>query len=265
MQEKSIAFQDKQGRKIVGTLLIPEGKGPFPAVIVCHGFKGNRNEKHIKAIAEAISDKGLVTLRADFTKEPGESSLPFADMTVSYELEVLDQAVNYLKTLPEVNQEKIGLTGHSLGGLLVAWYTAAHPEIKAAAPLSGVYSFPRLLERRRGEGITRGLKEEAEEKGFVYVYSKSQKRDLKIRDAFFQDAQKYEMDEVIDSLVGPILVVAGTADEAVTIDHAQHYYDRAFSKEKQLKIIKGADHSYTKEGNLDEVTEAVSNWFAKTL
>jgi len=261
MSEKQIEFLDKQGRKIVGTLLLPAGAGPFPAIVICHGFKGNRNERQNSKLAEAITQKGIITLRFDFTNEPGESSLPFQDMTISYELEVLDQAVNHLKALPATDKERIGLTGHSLGDLIVAWYAAGHPEIKAIATLSGVYSFLEMWKRVYGEEITKEL----QEKGFSYVYSNTLKKDLRIKEDFYKDAQKYEMDKVIDSLVCPILVVAGTADEAVSIDHAQHYYDRAFSKTKELEIIKGADHIYSKEGNLEQLVDSVSSWFSKTL
>src|SRR3989344_971678 len=96
MKERFIEFKDKQGRRIVGDYIVPEWTKPLPAVIVCHGFKGNRNQRHIKAIAEEISKLGAATLRFDFTHDPGESSLPFADMTVSYELEVLDEAVKFV-------------------------------------------------------------------------------------------------------------------------------------------------------------------------
>lgn len=261
MKERKITFQDKQGRKIVGTLLIPDWNKPLPVVIICHGFKGNQNQTHIKTIAQELTRTGLVTLRFDFTNDPGESSLPFADMTISYEIEVLDQAIKFIKKEKEIDPDKIALTGHSLGGLVVAWYAALHPEISAICPLSAVYSFSQMWQYAFGEAMTQEMKE----KGFAFVFSKHLNKRLKIKEGFYQDAINYDMDKVIDSLVCPILVVAGTADEAVTIDHAQHFYDRSFSRNKQLKIIKGSDHNYTREGNLDEVKTAVTLWFEKIL
>lgn len=261
MQERQISFKDKQGRNIVGTFLLPEWTKPLPAVIVCHGFKGNRNQIHIREIAEELTRKGLATLRFDFTQEPGESSLPFAEMTVSYELEVLDEAVKFLKSQKEINSEKIGIAGHSLSGLVIGWYSARHPEVASIATLSGVYSFEEMWRKTYGESIIQEFKE----KGFAYVFSQSLNRPLKIKESFYEDALKYNMDKVIDNLVCPILVVHGTADESVPIDHAQHFYDRSFSSGKELTVIKGADHNYTKPGNLEEVKAAVAKWFAKTL
>lgn len=258
MNEREISFQDKQGRKIVGTLTVPDWTKPLPAVIVCHGFKGNRNQAHIKAIAEAVTRTGLVTLRFDFTENPGESSLPFEDMTVSYELEVLDEAIEFLKSQEEINPEKIGITGHSLGGLVVSWYTAEHPEIKSLVTLSAVYSFRETFERHYSEWIR-----QAKEKGFGYVYSKSSDLNLKLRKAFYDDGINYEMDKVIENIICPVLVICGTSDGL--LNHSQNYFDRLIINNKKLKIIKGADHNYTKAGNLEKVKMVVADWFAKIL
>jgi len=261
MQQKKVEFSDKQKRPIIGDLLLPDSNSRKPVVIVCHGFKGNRNERHIRAIAEALTRPGLVTLRFDFTQVPGESSLPFANMTVSYELEVLDQAVAFTKTISEIDPEKIALVGHSLGGLVVGWYAATHPEIAAVAPLSGVYSFVDMWTKKYGEKTVRDFKE----KGFAYVFSKSLNRPLKINDSFYEDAINYDMDKVIENLSCPILAIHGTADEAVPLEHSKYFVDRSKSSQKQLKIVQGADHIYSKSKDLEEVKNSVADWFAKTL
>ena len=258
MNERIVEFKDKQGRKIVGTLLVPEWTKPLPAVIICHDFKGNRNQVHIKAIAEAVTRTGLATLRFDFTHDPGESSLPFEDMTVSYELEVLDQAVKFLKEQKEINPEKIGIAGHYLGGLVVSWYSANHPEIKALVPLSAVYSFTKSFESHYSDYI-----KEAREKGFGYVYSRSSRRNLKLNKSFYEDGVGYEMDKKIETINCPIMVLCGTKDSLLS--HTQNYFDRVQSGNKQLKIIKGSDHDYTNPEHLKQVCESVSSWFSETL
>lgn len=258
MTEKEISFQDKQGRKIVGTLIVPDRAGPFPAVILCHGFKGNQNEKHIKSLAERITSLGLVTLRFDFTKEPGKSSLPFEEMTVSYELEVLDEAVRYIKSIEEVDSERIGITGHSLGGLVVSWYSAGHLDIKSLATLSAVYSFSEIFKGKYEDWLV-----QSQEKGFGYVYSSSLNSNLKLLRSFYDDGINYEMDKVIEKVNCPVLVVCGTNDRL--LNHSQRYLDRLQVKTKDLKVIKGADHGYSEQEHLNQVVESVSNWFAETL
>ena len=258
MPEKVVEFQDKQGRKIVGTLIIPDGEGPFPAVIVCHGFKGDRNEVHIKEIAEEISKKDIITLRFDFVKDPGESLLPFEEMTVSYELEVLDQAFNYLKIVPQIDTSKIGLTGHSLGGLVVSWYAAEHPEIKSLVPLSAVYNFVQAFESHYGEWV-----QEAREKGVGNVFSSRTHQNLKLRREFYDDGASYDTNKVVENINCPVMVLCGTDDRLLS--HSQNYLDRLTASDKTLKIIEGANHVYSNPQHLEEVKTAVAEWFAKTL
>lgn len=261
MNEREVEFKDKQGRKIVGTLLTPDGTSPFPAVIICHGFRGNRNEEHIKEIAEKITDSGLASLRFDFTQDPGKSSLPFESMTVSYELEVLDEALRYIKSLKELDPERIGVAGHSLGGFLSACYTAEHPEIKSLALLSAVYNFRIMFEIAYGKDS----RDQVKERGFGESYSSSAGRNVKLKIGFYEDLEKHDMDSVVENLTCPVLVVHGTVDDSVSLDHAQHYFDRSQSQQKELKIIKGADHGYSKHEHLAEVATTVADWFAKTL
>lgn len=259
MKEEKVNFPDKQGRNIVGTLYLPDGNGPFPAVVLCHGFKGSKNQEHIKAIATEIAKKQIAVLTFDFTKDPGESSLPFEEMTVSYELEVLDQAFTFIKNHPQIDTNKIGISGHSLGGLVVSWYSATHPEIKALVPLSAVYGFLTMWKNMYGEEIVK----EMHEKGFSFVFSKHLNKKLRINKEFYDDAANYDMDQMVGNLECPILVVCGTDDKLLV--HAQHYFDRVNVQDKELKIIKSADHNYTNPENLEEVKTAVAAFFAKTL
>lgn len=187
--------------------------------------------------------------------------MPLEDISVSYELEVLDKALEFLKSQKEVNPEKIGLIGHSLGGMIAAWYTANHPEIKSLVTLAAVYDFLLMWNHYFGAEIANEMKE----KGFAMIYSNRLNRKLKMKVGFYEDAQKYIMDEAVERIACPFLVIAATADEAVTLNHAQHYFDKSLSEKKDLKIIRGANHTFSNPEHLEEVSNSVSAWFEKTL
>jgi esterase/lipase len=104
---------------------------------------------------------------------------------------------------------------------------------------------------------------EMEEKGFSHVYSQHLKRDLRINKSYYEDALNYDMDKVIEEINCPLLVVQGTADKLLS--HAQNYFDRSRVTNKQLKVVKEADHNYTNPEHLRQVKTAVAEWFAKTL
>ena len=121
---------------ICGSLTLPEGDGPFPAVILVHGSGPNdRNEQigpnlPFMDLAEQLSAQGVAVLRYDKrTYLYGSELAALTDITVQDE--TIDDAVyafEYLKTLDTINAEQIYIAGHSLGGYLIPRIAAQTPE-----------------------------------------------------------------------------------------------------------------------------------------
>lgn len=121
---------------ISGSLTLPEGDGPFPAVILVHGSGPNdRNEQigpnlPFMDLAEQLSAQGVAVLRYDKrTYLYGSELAALTDITVQDE--TIDDAVyafEYLKTLDSINAEQIYIAGHSLGGYLIPRIAAQTPE-----------------------------------------------------------------------------------------------------------------------------------------
>ncbi len=108
-----------------GTLTIPAGDGPFPAVLLITGSGlQNRDEeitgfKPFKVIAEKLAQNGIAVLRYDdrgFGKSKGEAKTAttrdFADDAAA--------GIKFLKSRPEIDKNKVGAFGHSEGGAIVA-------------------------------------------------------------------------------------------------------------------------------------------------
>ncbi|MDD8013628.1 MAG: alpha/beta fold hydrolase [Acidobacteriota bacterium] len=107
---------------LAGTLTIPEGKGPFPAVIMITGSgTQNRDEeifgfKPFRIIADHLTRKGIAVLRCD-DRGFGSQGAPGRYTSVDFASDVIAQA-NYLRGRKEIRQDKIGLFGHSEGGII---------------------------------------------------------------------------------------------------------------------------------------------------
>ncbi|MGO9801633.1 MAG: alpha/beta fold hydrolase [Candidatus Binatus sp.] len=124
--------------KLPGTLTIPKGKGPFPAVVLIEGSGPNDRDETVGAnhpfadIAQGLSSRGIVVLRYD-KRTYAYPQLDPQKTTVDEEV-IRDgvAAVGLLRARRDVEQDRIVLVGHSLGAMLA-------PEIaKQAWPIAGI-------------------------------------------------------------------------------------------------------------------------------
>jgi pimeloyl-ACP methyl ester carboxylesterase len=142
LSEDVIFTNEKAGIKLAGTLSIPEGDGPFPAVILITGSGSqNRNEelmghKPFWVIADYLSRNGIAVLRYD-DRGVGQSQNSSSPSTSADFAIDVESAFNYLKTNPKINPKVIGLAGHSEGGLIAPMAAAADDGIAFIISLAG--------------------------------------------------------------------------------------------------------------------------------
>lgn len=135
---KMIEFQ-ADGRTAGGYLVEPEGKGPFPALIVVHEWWGLND--HVKDIADRFAAQGYVALAPDLydgtvTRDSTKAGELMQGLDQKRALQTLNGAVNFLKSRPTLNPDKIGATGFCMGGTF-ALLLAQNPDVKASAPFYG--------------------------------------------------------------------------------------------------------------------------------
>lgn len=121
---EEVKYENKKAGIILsGTLTLPESGTNFPAVILISGSgPQNRDEelfdhKPFLVIADALTKQGIAVLRFD-DRGVGESGGEFKDATSEDFADDVMAGFEFLKTRKEINHVKIGLIGHSEGGMI---------------------------------------------------------------------------------------------------------------------------------------------------
>jgi len=265
--QKKISFKNNKGQKIVGILHKPNKKPCGHGVVICHGFKGYKEQAHLKSLSSALEHAGFVALRFDFTNEVGESFGKLENIKFSDHLADLKSAVDYISKQKNVDPKKIGLVGHSLGGQLVIHYAPTDKRIKAIVGLAGSYI--------RGKGKTslekKALEQRkvAKETGYFYIYSGRTKKRYKIKIDFYIDLIKHDTPSQAKKIKVPTMLLHGLKDSSVHISSSKTIY-KLLKQPKKLIEIKGAPHTW--RGNDDpgnkfqkKINPIVVNWFKKYL
>jgi alpha-beta hydrolase superfamily lysophospholipase len=135
---REVTFRSAAGNiRLAGTLLLPAGKGPFPAVALVSGSgPQDRDEtlmghKPFLVLADALARRGIASLRWDDRGTAASEGDPMGSTMDDFAADAR-AAVAFLRSLPEVQGNAIGIVGHSEGGL-IAPKVAADPSDRSVA------------------------------------------------------------------------------------------------------------------------------------
>jgi len=142
-REEEVAYDSKTpGVRIAGTLTLPPGPGPFPAVLLITGSGAqDRDEsllghKPFLVLADDLTRRGIAVLRVD-DRGTAKSTGNFAAATTFDFADDAQAGYEYLRTRKEIAPAKIGLVGHSEGGLIAPIVAARTPEVAFIVLLAG--------------------------------------------------------------------------------------------------------------------------------
>jgi hypothetical protein len=119
-----------------GILAIPEGAGPFPAVIVCHPhplYGGSMDNNVVYSLSEKLTQASLASFKFNF-RGVGRSQGDFGQGIG--EQEDVKAAISFISTVKEIDSERIGLAGYSAGAAFALLVGFNDDRIRALAAIS---------------------------------------------------------------------------------------------------------------------------------
>ncbi|MBL7698548.1 MAG: acetylxylan esterase [Chitinophagaceae bacterium] len=155
---RKITFQTRPGLFATANLYVPEGKGPFPAVINMNGhWREAKMAESVHSVAMSLVTNGYVCLSIDafgggergtvhgeyeyHGNNLGASMMNLGESLLGFQVSDNIRGVDLLTSLSYVDKQKIGATGASGGGNQTMWVTAIDERIKAAVPVVSVGTF----------------------------------------------------------------------------------------------------------------------------
>ncbi|MBE7369943.1 alpha/beta hydrolase [Ramlibacter pallidus] len=260
--------------QLSGTLLLPDAGGPFTAALLVAGSGPTDRDgnnpllpapiDNLKRLAQALAARGIATLRYD-KRGIGASRFPgVSEAALRFE-HLVDDAVQLgllLQEHPAV--ARVVLVGHSEGALVAA-LAAEDAGARALVSVSGAGSRASVLMRRQVEAQ---LPDDLSQPALAALAALEQQQAVDdVPDAlallFRPTVQPYLMSwfrhdppAVLSSVAVPVLLVHGSADAQVTVDHASLLH--AGRPDARLQVLEGVDHLLAWQGDIGRGTEAVA-------
>ncbi|KAA1425769.1 prolyl oligopeptidase family serine peptidase [Nocardioides antri] len=229
------------GLTISGRLAVPEGAGPFPAIVLAHGYIDPAvyvNGQGMTREREWFADHGYVALHVDYRNHAGsdDTAIGEADLRMGYAEDVINAVLALRAWAGPVDDERIALGGRSMGGGVVYNALVAQPGLVDAgvvwAPVSSdaVDSYNRWIANDPGrQDIVRAI---------------DRLHGLPKDNPEFWDgisARTY-----FDQVTEPVMIHHGTSDDTCPIRWSRETARlmRAAGVDVDLEVYEGEEHAF---------------------
>src|SRR3546814_201522 len=129
-----------------GVLQLPEGDGPHPIVIMAHGQGGLKEWPNIPSVSAVLCAAGIATLAFDYRNFGDSDGEPRDDVDFPGQIEDFQSAISFASTLKNIDSERIGIWGTSLGGRNVLLVAARDKRVKCVvSQVPGMVMTPEML------------------------------------------------------------------------------------------------------------------------
>ena len=255
-----IFIQNRDGDRVC---VVVEGpQTPNKLAFVMHGLGGNKDQGHMRAMAEAFLESGYTVVTFDTVHTFGESEGgKYEDATITNYYADLEDVIKWASEQSWYSEPFV-LCGHSLGGISTALFAENYPnKVKALAPISTVVSGRISLDAYKLSPNLEDL-DKWEKDGIRITKSHDGTKEKRLKWSHMEDRLKYDLLPEVHKLTMPVLMVVGSRDDPTPLVHQQILYD-ALQGKKELHIIDGALHSFYEPHEQQELKQIFKNWIQK--
>jgi dipeptidyl aminopeptidase/acylaminoacyl peptidase len=233
------------------------GNAPLPTVVFFDGLDITKELQFFHGVPE-LAKRGLAILIVDI---PGTGeSIRFRGMPARYDTNVAGTAaVNYLETRPDVDKERIGVMGISLGGYYSARAAAFEPRIKACVSWGAIWDYQAVWKRRIDKAFQGSLSVPGDHIMWVL--------DVPSLDAAVEKLKDWRLAGVAEKIKCPYLVTHGERDAQIPIEDARALINAVGATDKTLKIftVEEGGYEHCQGDNVTLGITTIADWFSDRL
>ena len=227
---EDVSVHTPQELTLTGTLTLPTVRhGRVPAVVTITGSGTQDRDERISIvegyrpfwqIADTLARRGIATLRLDDRGMNGSSAGPANATSADYANDIR-AALAYLRTRPEIDGSRLGLVGHSEGGMIAPMVAATDPGLKGIVLLAGpAYTGRRILAYQQRNAVDNARSLMPAARARALAESDSATKALAEKSAWLRYFMDYDPLATARKVRVPVLILQGETDQQVTPEQA---------------------------------------------
>lgn len=286
---EEVRITARAGHVLAGTLTLPKGVAKAPCVVTITGSgQQDRDEtislvrgyRPFREVADALARRGVAVLRLDDRGVGGSGGSARGATSEDFSHDIED-ALAWLRARPGIDGARLGLAGHSEGGIIAPLVATRDPKLRAIALLAApAWDGRRILEYQNGRAIDRYVAEAKRDS--AKRSARAEVDSLAKRDAWFAYFLDHDPLATIRKVKVPVLLLQGGTDRQVSADQAQELADalaKAGNRDVTVKVFPARNHLFLPDPDGDpagysklaaremgpDVTGPLADWLAKRL
>jgi dipeptidyl aminopeptidase/acylaminoacyl peptidase len=233
------------------------GNAPLPTVVFFDGLDITKELQYFHGVPE-LAKRGLAVLIVDI---PGTGeSIRFRGMPARYDTNVAGTAaVDYLETRDDVDKERIGIMGISLGGYYSPRAAAFEPRFKACVSWGAIWDYHAIWKRRIDKAFQGSLSVPGDHIMWVLGVSSM--------DAALEKLKDWRLAGVAEKIKCPYLVTHGARDAQIPIEDAKALFDAVGASDKTMKVftVEEGGYEHCQGDNVTLGITTIADWFSDKL
>lgn len=227
---EDVTVRTPEGLSLTGTLTMPTvHRGPVRAVVTITGSGSEDRDERISTVpgyrpfwqvADTLARRGIATLRLDDRGVNGSSAGPASATSADYANDIR-AALAYLRGRPDIDGARLGLVGHSEGGMIAPMVAATDPKLKGIVLMAGpAYTGRRILDFQQRNAVRNAPGLTLAERKTALVQSAAATDSMAATVPWMRFFLSYNPLTTARKVRVPVLILQGETDQQVTPEQA---------------------------------------------